>query len=323
MKVVVYIAAERAWTMPPEEVERLQHRFPDDTFVYARDEAEEAREIADAEIAFTSILNRTVLASARRLRWIHSPAAGVGRLMYPDLAESPVIVTNSRGMHAVAIAEHVIGVMIALTHHLHLAIRFQARRHWTKDDMPHARILRGRQIGIVGLGAIGTAVGETASALGMRVVGLKKHVDEARPDWIEKVWPPSQLPELLASSDVVVLTAPLTPETRGLIGSRELRLMRRDAILINVARGKLVRERELIRELQAGTIAGAGLDVFEHEPLDPDSPLWDLSNVIVTPHMSGFFEGYWQAVTDLFAANLLRFHTGQPLMNVVDKRAGY
>jgi phosphoglycerate dehydrogenase-like enzyme len=157
----------------------------------------------------------------------------------------------------------------------------------------------------------------------MRVIALRRHPEAARPEGVEQVFGPGELHTLLGAADYVVLAAPLTPDTAGLIGSRELRLMKRDAFLINIARGKLVKEGELAAELASGTIAGAGLDVFEHEPLDPDSPLWDLPNVIITPHTSGFFEHYWEAVGDMFAANLRRFDSGEPLFNVVDKTLGY
>jgi len=137
------------------------------------------------------------------------------------------------------------------------------------------------------------------------------------------VYPASELRRFLGECDVVVVAAPLTAETRGLIGRDELRAMRRDGVLVNVSRGKLLREAEVAEELASGTIAGAALDVFEHEPLDPGSPLWDLPNVVITPHTSAFRRDYWQVTVDLFADNLERFLRGEPLVNVVDKEAGY
>ena len=176
---------------------------------------------------------------------------------------------------------------------------------------------------IVGLGAIGSEVARAASALGMRVSAVRRHPDAPRPDCVETVHGPDQLAGMLAQADVLVLAAPLTTETRALIGSPEVKRMKPDSILVNVARGKLVDEKALADELAKGTIAGAALDVFEHEPLDPSSRLWDLPNVLITPHTSGYREDYWDAVVDIFIENARRLEAGQPLMNVVDKRQGY
>jgi phosphoglycerate dehydrogenase-like enzyme len=323
MKILVYIAAEPVWTIPPAQVDRLQGLFPHHGFVNAVTEPDASAEIRDAEIVFSSLVTPALFAMARRLRWIHSPAAGVGRLLFRELRESGVLLTNSSGLHAIPIAEHVFGLAIALARQFHVAIRRQGERRWAKDEIGHVRILQGHTLGIVGLGRIGSAIARLGVAFGMRVVASRRHPDATAPEGIEKVYGPAQLDELLAASDYVVLSAPLTPETTGLIGSRELRLMRPTAFLINIARGKLVREGELAGELQRNTIAGAGLDVFEHEPLDPASPLWKLPNVIITPHTSGFFERYWDVATDMFADNLRRYDAGQPLFNVVDKAAGY
>lgn len=323
MKILAYVAGEPVWTIPPAQVDRLQQLFPHHTFVNAATEAQAMREIADAGIALTSLITPALFATAKRLRWIHSPAAGVGRLLFPELRASDVIVTNSSGLHANPIAEHVFGLAIALSRHFQVAMRRQVEHRFAKDEIGHVRVLHGHRLGIVGLGAIGSAIARLGVAFGMHVIAIRRHPDAPGPEGVERVFGPADLDKLLAASDYVVLSAPLTAETVGLIGARELRLMKRTAFLINIARGKLVREGELAEELAKGTIAGAGLDVFEHEPLDPDSPLWDLPNVIITPHTSGFFERYWEAVGDMFADNLRRFDRGEPLFNVVDKTLGY
>ena len=323
MKILTYVAGEPVWTIPPAEVDRLRPLFPHHTFVNAADQAEATREIPDAEVALSSMITPPMFAAATRLRWIHSPAAGVGRLLFPDLRASDVVLTNSSGLHANPIAEHVFGLAIALSRHFQIAMRRQLEHEFAKDEIGHVRVLRGRCLGIVGLGAIGSAIAKLGVAFGMRVIALRRHPEAGAAEGVERVFGPAGLGELLAVSDYVVLSAPLTPETAGLIGARELRVMKPDAFLINIARGKLVKEGELAEELAKGTIAGAGLDVFEHEPLDRDSPLWDLPNVIITPHTSGFFERYWEAVGDMFADNLRRFDRGEPLFNVVDKGLGY
>ncbi len=323
MKIAVYIVSEPIWTIPPAQVERLQRLFPHHTFVNAVTEPQAFDEIRDADVVFSSVVTPALFNAAGRLRWIHSPAAGVGRLLFPELVRSDVVLTNSSGLHAVPIAEHVFGLAIALARKFHVAMRRQIAHLWAKDEIGQVGVLRGHTLGIVGLGAIGTAVARLGTAFGMRVVGLRRREDAPPPEGVEKVYGAGHLADLLAESDYVVVSAPLTRETAGLIGAREVRLMKPTAFLINISRGKLIREAELAEELRRGTIAGAGLDVFEHEPLDPNSPLWDLPNVIITPHTSGFFEGYWEADADLFADNLRRYDAGQPLFNVVDKTAGY
>jgi D-2-hydroxyacid dehydrogenase (NADP+) len=323
VKILVYVAGEPIWTIPPAQVDRLQHLFPQHAFVNAEDESQAMHEIADADIAFSSMVTPPLFVAAKRLRWIHSPAAGVGRLLFPQLRNSDVALTNSSGLHAVPIAEHVFGLAIALARHFQVAIRRQMEHRFAKDEIGHVGVLHGHRLGIVGLGAIGSAIARLGVAFGMHVVAVRRHPDAPAPEGVGQVYGTSQLDKLLAASDYVVLSAPLTAETSGLIGARELRLMKRTAVLINVARGKLVREQELAEELAKNTIAGAGLDVFEHEPLDPASPLWDLPNVIITPHTSGFFERYWEAVTDMFADNLRSYDRGEPLFNMVDKQLGY
>ncbi len=324
MNVLVYIVSEPAWTIPPAEVARLRELFPQHRFRNAANDQEALQEIAEADVVFSSVVTPALLAAAKRLRWIHSPAAGVGRMLFRELRESDVVLTNSSGLHAVPIAEHVFGLAIALSRRFQLAIRAQIEHRFAKDEIVgRTSMLHGRRLGIVGLGAIGSAISRLGVAFGMHVVAVRKHPDAPAPEGVEKVYGAPHLDELLSQCDYVVLSAPLTGETAGLIGSRELRLMKREAFLINIARGKLIKERELAEELRKGTIAGAGLDVFEHEPLDPGSPLWDLPNVIITPHTSGFFEHYWQAVTDMFAANLRLDDRGEHLFNVVDKSLGY
>ena len=204
-----------------------------------------------------------------------------------------------------------------------MALRRQVGREWAKESLARFRMIRGRTIGIVGLGAIGTAVAERVAALGADVIAVRRTVSGSRPTCVSAVYPPDRLDAVLGRADVLVLTAPLTAQTRGLVGSEQIRRMKPDAILVNVARGKLVREDELAEELARGTIAGAALDVFEHEPLPASSPLWDLSNVVITPHTSAFRDDYWSLAFDLFAANLRRFERGESLANLVDKAAGY
>src|SRR5437870_4201844 len=185
------------------------------------------------------------------------------------------------------------------------------------------RTLQGRRMGIVGLGSIGLEVARLASAIGMQVSAIRRRAELPRPDGVDDVLPPERLGDLLGTSDVVVLSAPLTASTRRLIGSREIEQMKPGAFLVNVGRGKLVDDDAIVDALRTGRLGGAALDVFTREPLDPSSPYWELPNVIITPHISGAMEDYWTPLVALFAENLRRFQQGQPLLNVVDKHAGY
>jgi phosphoglycerate dehydrogenase-like enzyme len=323
MKVVTSVYLDPTWTLPLTEVERLQRAFPHLHVVDAPTRDARLRELPDADVAFLSHMRPDEYAAAGRLQWIQSPAAGVAGLLFPAVRASGVIVTNARGIHGDAMAEHVVGVAIVLFRQIHLAIRRQGSHLWEKPPQTSFRMLRGRTMGIVGLGAIGKAVAERAAALGMDVIAVRRRPNEPRPACVSAVYPSSELGTLLGLADVVVLTAPLTDGTWGLIGTAELRQMRPDALLINVGRGKLVREDELEAELVRGTIAGAALDVFEHEPLSSESRLWDLVNVVITPHTSAFRDDYWTLAIDLFASNLRRFDRGETLANIVDKEAGY
>jgi phosphoglycerate dehydrogenase-like enzyme len=314
------------WNIPTPHRKRLAAEFPHHRFLHAPDDREALTMIRDAEAAFSGQVYPEQLAAAPRLRWIHSPAAGIGSMLYPEMVRSRVVMTNSRGLAAETIAEHVVGVTLAMFRRLHVAVRRQVERRWAQDEIASGapnRSLSGSRVLIVGLGAIGRAVGEKLSTLGAIVAGVRRRPDGERPTGIERVDGPDRLHQLLPSFDVVVICAPQTSETKHLIGGRELSLMRPDALLVNVSRGKLVDEAALADALQSHHISGAALDVFEHEPLAADSPLWSLPNVLITPHTSGFRPDHWDAVTDLFAENLRRFEAGAPLLNVVDKAAGY
>jgi phosphoglycerate dehydrogenase-like enzyme len=313
------------WNIPPPQLDRLRREFPQHTFLHAATDEEGVSLVGDAEAAFSAQVHREHLAAAPRLRWIHSPAAGIGGMLYPEMLASPVVLTNSRGLSAETIAEHILAVTLASFRRLPLAVRRQAARQWAQNEVGGAgnRTIRGSHVLVVGLGAIGTAAADKLAALGARVTGIRRRTAVPSPASVADVAAPDRLHEWLPSADVVVIAAPQTRDTRGMFGPREFAAMKADALLVNVSRGKLVDESALAAALSSGMIGGAALDVFEHEPLDPASPLWTLPNVLITPHTSGFRSDHWDAVTDLFAENLRRFETGTPLLNVVDKNAGY
>jgi phosphoglycerate dehydrogenase-like enzyme len=330
MLILVSVFSRTAsWNLPREELRRLRTQFPQHEFREASTVDAMRAVVPEADVAFTASLDAAMLRTAPRLRWVQSPAVGVGFMLTPELAASDVVLTNMKGIRARAIAEYVLGVTIALARQLPLAVRRQAEHEWATDRLEAAgiRTLQGRRMGIVGLGSIGTAVASLASPFGMRVSGLRRRPGGPPPSgsgWsVEEVLPPDRLIDLLSRSDVVVLSAPATAATRGLIGRAEIAAMRPGSLLVNVARGRLVNDDALIAALRRGRIGGAALDVFPHEPLDPASPYWDLPNVILTPHVAGALEDYWTRAVDLFAGNLLRFEAGETLMNVVDKTVGY
>ncbi|MEN3338028.1 MAG: hypothetical protein V7647_1704 [Acidobacteriota bacterium] len=330
-----------AWNIPAAHVERLRREFPHHTVLHAETAAQSLALMPRADVAFMAELDAAHLAAAARLKWVHSPAAGVGGMLFPAMVQSPVLMTNSRGISAGTIAEHVIAVTLVLFRKLPLAFRSQAAREWAQNAVlaePPIRTIAGAHALVIGLGSIGTASARLLAAFGARVTGIRRRpghhaapgasTTQPTPDTgVQHVAGPEALLTLLPEADIVVIAAPETRETRGLIGQKELACMRRDAVLVNVSRGKLVDEAALADALAAPeatrTIGGAALDVFEREPLPASSPLWSLPNVVITPHMAGFRPDHWDAVTDLFADNLRRFETGAQLRNVVDKGEGY
>ena len=315
-----------AWNMPDAYVERLRREFPEHTFVRASSDGEALERIPDAEVAFGARFTPDHLAAAGRLRWIQSPAAGVGNLLFPELVSSPVELTNNRGNSAATIAEHVIAVTLALLRGLPLAWRRQVERVWAQDEInagPAMRTLRESRVLVVGLGSIGAGVARLAASFGAHVVGVRRRTDQPAPAGVTAVVAPDRLAEQLPLADVVVVAAADTSGTVRLIGAPELALMKDDAVLVNVSRGSLVDETALTRMLETGRLRGAALDVFEHEPLAAGSPLWARHDVLVTPHVAGFHKEHWDIVIGTFSENLRRFAAGEPLVNRVDKKAGY
>jgi phosphoglycerate dehydrogenase-like enzyme len=325
MNVLISIhSAFAMWSIPPSHVERLRQRFPQHEWFHAPTREAALEWIPQADAAFALQIGKTQLEAATRLRWIHSPAAGVGGMLYPEMVASSVTITNARGMASDTIAEHVLAVTLAMFNQLPVAFRSQLAHEWAQEAISKAgtREIAGSTVLIVGLGAIGRAIARRMHLLGARVVGLRKRVGEPV-EGVDEVAHVERLHDYLPSADVVVLSTPATPDTRGLIDARALAAMKRDAILVNVSRGQVIDEPALIEALRAGAIGGASLDVFIDEPLRPDSPFWSLPNLLITPHTSGFRPDYWDLAIDLFGENLRRFESGEHLLNVVDKNAGY
>jgi phosphoglycerate dehydrogenase-like enzyme len=269
-----------------------------------------------------------LLVRAPRLSWVHSATSGVERALTPMARERGLVVTNARGVFSRPIAEYVLMMILAVSRRLPQLLELQRERTWQPLEGVE---LRDVTVGVVGLGSMGRAVADLASAFGCRVIGVRRHAeasgplltDEGREIHLDRVGGPDTLPLLLGESDFIVLAAPLTPETRGLIDERTLALFKPGSWLVNVARGGLVDERALLRALRDGPLGGAVLDAFHDEPLPPMSSFYDLPNVIVTPHTAWSSGRVLDRSVELFCDNLRRFAAGEPLVNVVDPSAGY
>ena len=260
------------------------------------------------------------------LRWLQHWAAGVDRFTSrPDIMARDFILTTGSGVHAIPISEHILAYLLMFARDMPRAIRAQLAHRWQKAGSAQ-RVdvfeLAGKTMLLIGVGAIGARTAQVASALGMRVMGVR--YDPSRPAaGVQRMVGPAQLLEVLPEADFVVLTVPLTQETRGMIGERELRAMKPTAILVNIGRGGTIQEEQLVRALREGWIRGAGLDVFETEPLPADSPLWDMENVIITAHYAGHGPHYHERASAIFLDNLARYLRGEALRNVVDRTRGY
>lgn len=315
-----------AWSIPLTRVEELRTRFPHITFLHSTTRETDLELAPGADAAFAIALGREAIARATRLRWLHCSGHAVGHFPLADLAARGVVVTNSRGIQSVPIAEHVMACLLALARRLPQTLRDQRERAWRPNALTGEAspwLLAGRTIGIIGMGTLGRAIAVRAKAFGMRVVGMRRNPDRGAPLEVDEVVGPTERDRLLSEADVVVIAAPLTPETDRLLDARAIARMKAGAVVINIARGQLIDEAALAEALESGRLGGAALDVFTTEPLPPDSPFWSLPNVVVTPHNSGFRAGHFDAVIDLFAENLTRFERGVELLNVVDLQTGY
>jgi phosphoglycerate dehydrogenase-like enzyme len=276
--------------------------------------------LADTEVFFGAPLPVDIIKRAPRLMWIQSPLAGTDWFLTPAVIESPVILTKAR-IHATQISEAVFNMMLMLARRSLEYFRHQQQKEWERLT---PSILHSKTVGILGLGNIGQAVARLAKAFGMKVIATKAH-PEIRAKHVDLMLPPSDLNQILEQSDFLVILLPITPETQNIIGEAELRLMKPTTYFINVGRGGVVDEPALIRALSEKWIAGAALDVFvsDPDPLPYENKLWDLPNVIITPHISGGRPDGAAVLTQLFCKNLRRYLMGKELLNVVDKERGY
>jgi D-2-hydroxyacid dehydrogenase (NADP+) len=316
-----------SFDLPSVYVEKIRGVSPTLEVMRSTDKEDALRLIKDADILFAGFFSKDLFAAASKLKWIQAWGAGVDRLLLPEVVNSRVTVTNAGGIHPTPISEHVIGLMLCLSRKLHLFIRNQAMRKWRRyesnDPTEQVEELTGKTVGIVGLGRIGAEIAKKTKCLGMRTIATKRDLSTPALTSVDRLFPPKDLNVLLAVSDFVVLSLPLTRETQGMIGEVQLRSIKRTGYLINVSRGKIVQEDKLVEALKQGWIAGAGLDTFENEPLPESSELWGFKNVIITPHVAGLTPYYEERLTNIFCENLNRFIHKKPLINLVDKTLGY
>lgn len=285
--------------------------------VAVQDEAAALRDISDAD-AFYGYPTPALLAAATQLRWIQVPRIGLEGVMFPALIEHPAVLTNTRGIMSDYIADHVMGFIFLFARGFHRHLRHQMAHHWASADEFQVVSLPDATLGIVGLGGIGREVARRAAVSDMRIIAVDPRQEERTPE-VAALWRPERIYDLLAQSDFVVICAPETPETRGLFDERAFRAMKDGSWLINVGRGKIVVLDALVAALRSGKVAGAGLDVFEVEPLPADHPLWDMENVIITPHIAGVGGPMTERCYQVLLENVRRFVAGEPLINIVDK----
>lgn len=328
MKLLIVIQHRfELWNVPAWFGERLGLEFPAVRVVQRKSYERIENELRDAEVIFTISLRPEQFAGTQKLRWIHAPTAAVHQFMFPELINSNVVLTKSTEVHGPVVAEHVIALIFALAKKIRQAALLQEKKVWGQQAMwgqgEHLREVGGATLGLIGVGSIGRRVAQMASALGMRVIAVRERVEKGTPPGVEEVFSPTELDKLLRQSDFVVVAAPLLSATEDLMNGERFAVMKRDAFLINVGRGPQVDEAALAEALRRRRIAAAALDVFDHEPLPSDSPLWDLDNLLITPHTAGLTDRLWDRHYELFSENLRRYLSHQPLLHVVDKQKGY
>jgi phosphoglycerate dehydrogenase-like enzyme len=328
MKVVLYSEHwNKFWCLPPELVHWLRMDFPDIDFYHAQTEQQIIDSMPDAEIYFGYRLQKQEVESAKNLKWVHVPAASIYPLIDIGLQERGIVVTNSKGLHAIPIAEHVLGCMLVFSRKFLESWQYQQKHYYAAREIltepPPPGELRGKTVLVLGLGGIGNEVARLCKALGMRVLASKRNPAGSYEN-VDQIYAAEDFRRALPEADYLVIAVPRTSNTDGLIDEPELELLKRSCVVINIARAKIIRQEALVRYLKENRIRGAALDVFEQEPLLSDSELFSLPNVFLTPHTSGVSAvEHWPRMMQLFAENLRRYIAGQPLMNVVNLQEGY
>lgn len=315
-----------AFDLPVPFMNKIEAIFPKLEVKKSCNENELLQLIDDTDILFTGFFSREIFLKAKKLKWIQTTGAGVDKFLFPEVVKSPIVITNAGDIFATPISEHVILLMLSFCRRMPLFTINQTKKKWERCGGFTKGIcqeLSGKTLGIVGLGKIGSETAKKAKHLGMKIIASKKNFNSQKIDYVDKLIPIEDLPILLEESDFVIITAPLTKETQSLIGKEQLQYMKNTSFLINVSRGKIINEKELITALEENKISGAGLDTFEEEPLPQNSKLWKMKNVIITPHIAGQSNIYLERITNSFIQNLELYIANKPMKNTVNKKAGY
>jgi D-2-hydroxyacid dehydrogenase (NADP+) len=303
--------------LPEEELRSLEHAFPQVCFVTGEGGAERSQ---DVDVVFTEEpLKDELVRRMMRLKWLHVTRGGVYPYLSRAIKSRPIDVTSSKGIHGQAFSEFALACILALAKKLPQCWENQKRKSWKRVETEE---LGDKTLGIVGLGTVGSELARKAKALRLTVVATKRTLT-AKPTCVDELGGPEFLPRLLSQSDFVVICLPSVPATEKILGEKELRSMKPSAYLINLTAGKVVEETLLVKAVKEGWIAGAALDAFARQPLAPDSELWDLPNVLISPRIGGATGKRWDLLMPIFTDNLKRFLAGQPLRNLVDKERGY
>jgi len=302
----------------------LKKAYPQHEFVHCPDQAALPGAIVDAEV-YIGWLNRDIFLAASKLKWIQSPSSGIDHyLTIPELVASSVLLTSARGTHGACLAESVLGMILAFTRGIRDSVLRQREHHWgIRELRPKLVELTNSTMGIIGFGVVGRALARRAQAFDMRIIATDLYPGD-KPDYVSALWGLDRLDDLLRESDYVVVTVPRTPQTRNMLGAQQLALIKPTAMLVGISRGGIIDQVALAQALREKRLAAAALDVFEPEPLPADNELWDLDNLLITPHMAGGTQFEGQYVLEIFAENLGCFVRGDlPLRNQIDKQQGF
>jgi phosphoglycerate dehydrogenase-like enzyme len=314
------------WQAKPLMAEALRQHWPEMRVAHAPTFSEMPAELPDADIFVGAVLRPEQFRQAPKLKWIHSTSAGVGQLTYPELRASEVIVTNASGVFSIPMAEHTIGLLLALARNFPDTVRQQDQKTWSQQhlwDRPQRLSeLNGATLLIVGFGSIGKEIAKRASAFDMKVIGVTRS-GQGDLTYAQQIVPVEKLDEVLPQADYVVVATPETGDTKHLFDARRFAKMKRGARLINLGRGSALDEAALVRALESATLGGAALDVTDTEPLPAESPLWTAPNLLITPHTSAISSRLWQRETDVIVQLLERWFAGRELFNRVDLAKGY
>ena len=317
VRVLVHLQSSvPCWNVGDDHLGRLRREFPSVVFTVARTDEEVLPGLAHCDVFFGWSFREGWLQRAPHLKWVATPAAGVDVLEADELAPAKITVTRG-GFHGAIMSETLLAMMLHFARCLDACATLKAERRWSKEPLYPARLIAGATLVVVGAGSIGGHIARKASALGMRVLGLRRRPDLA-PEGFDTVFPMDRLDEVLGHGDHIACVLPASEDTAGLIGQREFAAMKPSAFFYNLGRGNCVDEDALCAALREGRLAGAGLDVFQTEPLPPDSPLWGMGNVLISPHAGAIAPQYLDLAVDQFAGNLHRFLDGQPLAHIVN-----